>query len=264
MEPNELHQPLLVLHQQLWSTVIDRIKEELSDTVLLARIRQRFEDHFRYNAEGLPRVWQKGVDIDTCFREARDSAEQLISLFAEAVVDVELVELPPPSSLLLTTDSSNRLVFLSVTRRRDLVEKFKRDANILFLEAKRSAVSTFSEIPRGMWLLLLVFGFNEIMSVLSFILASPLLFMLTLAVVVVGMFLYQSGLLVPLMRGGMTQLHPHLHRLRISLRPSMQRLAMVGGNLLHQLSGQSEDSNSPSPQNSDNHVSQHNENKKHN
>jgi hypothetical protein len=43
----------------------------------------RFEDKFRYDDQGLPRVWQQGENIEKFYLAARDSAEETIFLFSK-------------------------------------------------------------------------------------------------------------------------------------------------------------------------------------
>jgi hypothetical protein len=59
-----------------------------------------------------------------------------------------------------------------------LKERLRRDAETIFVEVKRGAVSSFSEVPKAMWALLLVFGFNELYALLSFLLFNPAALML--------------------------------------------------------------------------------------
>jgi hypothetical protein len=46
--------------------------EQLSDHAIMAKLRDRFEDSFRYDASGVPRVWTPNDDIDGEFRRAKE------------------------------------------------------------------------------------------------------------------------------------------------------------------------------------------------
>jgi len=46
--------------------------EQLSDHAILAKLRDRFEDSFRYDLSGVPRVWTPNDDIDGEFRRAKE------------------------------------------------------------------------------------------------------------------------------------------------------------------------------------------------
>jgi hypothetical protein len=138
-----------------------------------------FEDAFRYDADGLPRVWQKTDNIDRFFVNAKEVAEELIVLYAK---------IPIPSDLLVEyitgdldyDEDAQAIIILPLSKQRDLKERLKRDADTIFMEVKRGAVASLSEVPRFVWLLLLVFGFNEIWMILSFVLSNPFLLILIL------------------------------------------------------------------------------------
>jgi hypothetical protein len=46
--------------------------EQLSDHAIMAKLRDQFEDSFRYDASGVPRVWTPNDDIDGEFRRAKE------------------------------------------------------------------------------------------------------------------------------------------------------------------------------------------------
>ena len=54
-----------------------KIDEQTADNVILGKLRSHFEERFRYDANGVPRVWKPDDDIDGAFRLARD---QVISV----------------------------------------------------------------------------------------------------------------------------------------------------------------------------------------
>lgn len=51
--------------------------------MLLLKLRSKFEDKFRYDDQGLPKVWKPEDDIDTHFKKAREdvSRKQTILIF---------------------------------------------------------------------------------------------------------------------------------------------------------------------------------------
>jgi hypothetical protein len=48
------------------------VGEQLSDPAILGKLKNSFEDKFRYDAAGVPRVWGPGDDIDAVFRVAKE------------------------------------------------------------------------------------------------------------------------------------------------------------------------------------------------
>lgn len=63
---------LAVLRRRAWLALRSKVDEQTADTTLIGKLRVRFEDKFRYDENGVPRVWKPGDDIDTAFRQARD------------------------------------------------------------------------------------------------------------------------------------------------------------------------------------------------
>ena len=223
------------LRQQSWDTVRGKLREEFSDPHIQVRLRQTFEDAFRYNEDGLPRVWQSGENMDDVFVKARDKAEALVSLFAKMPVPEDCQERP----ILDDTDYDDDAKFVSLmstSRQRDLKDRLRKDADTIFLEAKRGAVASLSEVPRGMWLLLLLFGFNEIYALISFMLSNPIVLVLLLILVTSLVFLYQSGLLIPIMRTLYASAGPASKVLMASAGPLLETAITGAAEFFKQLS----------------------------
>ncbi|CAG8777541.1 5891_t:CDS:2, partial [Acaulospora morrowiae] len=60
------------LRKRSWQQLRKKIDDELADNMFLLKLRERFEEKFRYDEEGLPKVWKPDDDIDAHFRKARD------------------------------------------------------------------------------------------------------------------------------------------------------------------------------------------------
>lgn len=63
---------LSILRKRAWLALHGKIREQLSDHAILAKLRDQFEDSFRYDRQGVPRVWTPGDDIDGEFRKAKE------------------------------------------------------------------------------------------------------------------------------------------------------------------------------------------------
>jgi hypothetical protein len=63
-------------------------------------------------------------------------------------------------------DFPSTLIIFSETKKLDLENRFRRDADAYYVEAKRSVVSSVAQIPLWMYGVLLVLGWNEAMYVL--------------------------------------------------------------------------------------------------
>lgn len=68
----ELDESVKNLVKQSWLLLRRKIDEELADSMVLLKLRSKFEDKFRYDDEGLPRVWKPEDDIDAHFKKARE------------------------------------------------------------------------------------------------------------------------------------------------------------------------------------------------
>ena len=78
--------------------------------------------------------------------------------------------LPSDSPTLSSTDEDfdfpSTLIVFTETKALDLTNKFRRDADAYYVEAKRSTVSSIAQIPYWMYGMLVVLGWNEAMAVL--------------------------------------------------------------------------------------------------
>src|SRR5260370_3685987 len=71
---------LNILQRRGWSALRSKVEEQTSDPNILSKLRSTFEERFRYDDHGIPRVWKPQDDIDATFRKARDQVST--SLFA--------------------------------------------------------------------------------------------------------------------------------------------------------------------------------------
>jgi hypothetical protein len=154
---------------------VRRVREELTDTLVLIRLRKKFERLFKYDAKGLPRLWQPGDDMDTPFKHSVETCLHLLTLLSK--LDPTLLSDP----VYFCPAKHAALSFISESRRTSLAQQFSREAESVFIDAKRSLTPTLTNIPPWLILLLVVLGWNEFMAILS----SPLyllLFVLACAV----------------------------------------------------------------------------------
>ncbi|KAG0004854.1 Dynamin-like GTPase that mediates homotypic ER fusion [Entomortierella chlamydospora] len=163
------------LRRQAWVLLTKKVQEESVDGMMLLKLRNRFEEKFRYDDHGLPRVWKPDDDIDTPFRKARDETVELVPLFAKIntmdPVKGEKFELEPSDDF----DFDQSLKVLSESRQQEITTKFKRESDAFYLEAKRSVVSTQAKIPYWVGIALIILGWNEFIAVIK----NPLYLMVT-------------------------------------------------------------------------------------
>jgi ABC-type oligopeptide transport system substrate-binding subunit len=79
---------------------------------------------------------------------------------------------------------------LSETRREELANRFRRESDAYYVEAKRSLVSSIAQIPYWMYGVLAVLGWNEFVAVLR----SPVYFTLVLVALATTYVILQLGL----------------------------------------------------------------------
>ena len=77
----ELENNIKAIRKSSWNMFINLVAEETTDNIILVRLREKFEEVFRYDKSGLPRIWKNNDDIDSFFKKARDEALALIALF---------------------------------------------------------------------------------------------------------------------------------------------------------------------------------------
>ncbi|KAJ3281929.1 Dynamin-like GTPase that mediates homotypic ER fusion [Borealophlyctis nickersoniae] len=221
-----------------WNVFQELLKKEVSDVQLIERLRHRFEGKFRYDENGLPRVWKPGDDIDGQFAKARDEvgsgtfgrlscvdrtrlsldvqADKLLVRFAKidvspSVIDPDIVQdevqrgkfgcsetmvLTPNAGILSQAFTTDAFILLSPSKLQNLQERFRREADLLFVEAKRSIVTTTAKIPPWFVIMTVMLGWNEFLAVIT----NPLYFLM-LGILAAGAYVtWYMGLTGPAFR----------------------------------------------------------------
>ncbi|KAJ8516604.1 hypothetical protein ONZ45_g6107 [Pleurotus djamor] len=191
---------LATIRQRAWTSLKDKIDEQTADTVILGKLRTYFEERFRYDEHGVPRVWRPDDDIDGVFKKAKDQTLSLIPLYSKvAPLDCANAYILPASPPTETSseedfDFEASLTVFTESKALDLTSKFRRDADAYYVEAKRSTVSSIAQIPVWMYGILVLLGWNEAMMVLF----NPLYFTMLLIGLVSAYLIFQLGLAGPL------------------------------------------------------------------
>lgn len=63
---------LEALRARSWLALRRKLEEQTSEATILGTLRATFEDRFRYDEQGVPRVWRPEDDIEAAFRKAKD------------------------------------------------------------------------------------------------------------------------------------------------------------------------------------------------
>ncbi|WFD42397.1 Dynamin-like GTPase that mediates homotypic ER fusion [Malassezia psittaci] len=197
------------LQRGAWRQFLAKVHQQTAEAVLSVRLRAYFEERFRYDQEGVPRVWRPTDDMDGVFVSARDATLRLIPMYARiAPTDSALlhsVEQSIQDPVYLESirtgdeeplDVDESLQILSELQMTELGNRFRRDADTFYVEAKRSTVSSMSSVPWWMYVVLLVLGWNEFMAVIR----SPIYFTLMCMLLAGAYAVWRLNMAGPLMR----------------------------------------------------------------
>ncbi|KAJ2161017.1 Dynamin-like GTPase that mediates homotypic ER fusion [Coemansia sp. RSA 552] len=199
------------LHGLLWGSLERAARDETADQMVLLKLRTALEDSFRYDAAGLPRVWGPGDDIDGQFAVAKAHAQRLLPLLSRIDASGSRAVGRPG---FFGRAQERRMELLSASRVRELAKRFGREADALFLEAKRSLVATHARVPPWVLVLLVVLGWNEAMVIMF----NPLYLVLAAMVAGSAFVLHSLGLWRPALRvaqGAVAVANDHVHGLLV-------------------------------------------------
>lgn len=175
------------LRRKSWGVLRVRIDEEVMEGNILLKLRENFEDKFRYDEAGVPRIWRPTDDIEGAYTKARESTLTLIPLLSRfrlgatygppplpdwigiapaSVVPEDEEDLTPIGGVDEEEGKSleEEMTVLSEAKRQDLVVRFKKTADGVYVEAKRSAIGGVAQVPLYFYGLLFALGWNEIVA----------------------------------------------------------------------------------------------------
>jgi DNA-binding transcriptional regulator YbjK len=183
--PEEVEVGLWRLRRKSWGVLQTKIQEETAEGNLSMKLRENFEDRFRYDDNGVPRIWRPTDDIDGLFAKARDHTLTLIPLLSR--FKLAKTSSPPPldawighaPATVTAADEEDltpiagvdeeegkaleeEMLVLNDVKKAELERRFRKIADGVYVEAKRGALGGMSHTPLWMWVLLLVLGQNEI------------------------------------------------------------------------------------------------------
>lgn len=175
------------LRRKSWGVLRAKIDEEMIEGNLLLKLRENFEDKFRYDDEGVPRIWRPTDDIEGVYTRARESTLTLIPLLSRfrlaetsapppldrwightpsSATAADEEDLPPIGGVDEDEGKSleEEMTILSDGKRQELIVRFKKAADGVYVEAKRSAIGGMTQVPLYFYGLLLALGWNEIVA----------------------------------------------------------------------------------------------------
>ena len=175
------------LRRKSWGVLRAKIEEEMMEGNLLLKLRENFEDKFRYDEAGVPRIWRPTDDIEGIYTKARESTLTLIPLLSRfqsphtstpPPLDDWIGNVPPEATPADEEDLTpiggvdeeegksleEEMLILSDAKRQDVTTRFKKTADGVYVEAKRSAIGGMTQVPLYFYGLLLALGWNEIVA----------------------------------------------------------------------------------------------------
>lgn len=175
------------LRRKSWGVLRAKIEEEMMEGNLLLKLRENFEDKFRYDEAGVPRIWRPTDDIEGVYTKARESTLTLIPLLSRfqsshtlepPPLDGWIGNAPPDATPADEEDLApiggvdeeegksleEEMTVLTDSKRQDITTRFKKTADGVYVEAKRSAIGGVTQVPLYFYGLLLALGWNEIVA----------------------------------------------------------------------------------------------------
>lgn len=185
--PAEVDVGLWRLRRKSWGVLRAKIEEEMMEGNLLLKLRENFEDKFRYDEAGVPRIWRPTDDIEGIYTKARESTLTLIPLLSRfqsshsssppplddwigdappSVTPADEEDLTPIGGVDEDEGKSleEEMTILSEAKRQDITVRFKKTADGVYVEAKRSAIGGMTQVPLYFYGLLFALGWNEIVA----------------------------------------------------------------------------------------------------
>ncbi|KIW68517.1 protein SEY1 [Phialophora macrospora] len=207
------------LRRKSWGVLRSKIDEEMMEGNLLLKLRENFEDKFRYDEAGVPRIWRPTDDIEGIYTKARESTLTLIPLLArfrhsETGAPPPLDRWIGPTPAAATPADEEDLIpiggvdeeegksleeetmILNEAKQQDLTVRFKKAADGVYVEAKRSAIGGMTQVPLYFYGLLLALGWNEIVAVLR----NPVYFMFLIILAIGAYVTYTLNLWGPMLK----------------------------------------------------------------
>ncbi|KAK3074300.1 Dynamin-like GTPase that mediates homotypic ER fusion [Teratosphaeriaceae sp. CCFEE 6253] len=217
--PDEVEVGLWRLRRKSWGALRGKIDEEMMEGNLLLKLRENFEDRFRYDDEGVPRIWRPTDDIEGMYTRAREGTLELIPLLAR--FRLARTSSPPPLDAWIGDPPANvtsadeedlhpiggvdedeaktleeEMTILGDAKAQDLSTRFKKTADGVYIEAKRSAIGGMTQVPLYFYGLLLALGWNEIVAVLR----NPVYFIFLILLAAGAYVTYTLNLWGPMLR----------------------------------------------------------------
>ena len=210
-----------------WVKFYDTVHDKLSKENILTKLKERFDDKFRYDQDGIPRLYKSEGELDESFHVAKAYATQHLDIMttmklsdsSEVLADYdifspELKAKYDDNKAAATAAAANDVSdddsddeekqplhfshIITETEKATVLDKFKKETDVQYIETKRSIVQHVTAIPYYIYILIVVLGWNEFMAIIR----SPIFFTLGLLIGGFVYLMYQLNLLRPALTVG--------------------------------------------------------------
>ncbi|GBL47982.1 hypothetical_protein [Candidozyma auris] len=215
---------LSTLEFKAWELFDQLIRKYISKDNLLNILKDRFDEKFRYDENGVPRLYQKSQELETSFADSKDYALEALPILSFARLS-NGAELRPKydvrnkalqrkyATVRVSTEEEDDQYesevddddeededqcfaqILTEADKSDVLNRFRRETDARFVETKRSILQSVTQIPMWVYVVIVVLGWNEFMAILR----NPFFFTLLIMFGAGGYILWQMNLLGPSM-----------------------------------------------------------------
>ena len=188
-----------------WVCLATTIHDYLKPDTIVSIIRDIFENTFRYDENDSPILWKNEQEIDEAFKMAKRKALSILDILCvaktsdnvEIVPDVEIdgeegEEYEDDAGIYHMRRFSH---ILNELEKEKVLQQFKRQVNLVVIDAKRSIIKTTTHIPLWIYVIIVVLGWNEFMMVIK----NPFYVTMLLIISVAFFFIHRFNLWNPVL-----------------------------------------------------------------
>ncbi|KAK5778878.1 hypothetical protein RI543_003805 [Arxiozyma heterogenica] len=165
------------IHFAAWLSLATTTHDYLKSDTIVNIIRDTFENAFRYDENDTPILWKDEQEIDETFKMARRKALSVLDILCMAKTS-DNVEIVPDVNIddEIGKEYEDEVGIYHMTRfshilneleKEKVLQQFKRQVNLIVIDAKRSIIKTTTHIPLWIYVIIVVLGWNEFMMVIK-------------------------------------------------------------------------------------------------
>lgn len=213
-----------VLHSKIeksfWNRFDHVVHDFVNDDSVSRILRNIFEDSFKFDSTGLPLIWKDFNQLDSQFNKAKSETLKLLPILASMKMSNGRTIQKPKFNIVDDIDSEQDydsesdnesdndgngsnfnksfVNLLSGKQQAKVMQRFKRETDAIYLDAKRAMVANKTSIPTYIYILLLILGWNEFMAIIR----NPILCVLAIIITTSLYFAYNAQMLGPMLSVG--------------------------------------------------------------